>query len=203
MSRLLKPSRLDLDPSSTSAAKEWKHWHKTLTNFINDCENPPNKFSTLINYVSHNVYEYIEDCDDYESAVALLQKLFVKTPNEIFARHLLATRRQHSGESLDEFLCELRRLCKDCNMKALTADEHRQLLLRDSFINGLTSPLIRQRLLERSSLTLQEAYDQAKALDLAQQNADSYTMQSGHSAATTMLDRSGSTASSIDTQDDK
>ena len=31
-------------------------------------------------------------------AVAILEKLYVKTPNKIFARHLLATRRQQSGE---------------------------------------------------------------------------------------------------------
>ena len=62
--------------------------------------------------MSHSVYDYVEDCTDYNSVVAILKKLYVKTPNEIFARHLLATRRQQSGESLDEFLLELRKLTK-------------------------------------------------------------------------------------------
>jgi hypothetical protein len=101
MDTLLKPARLDLDPNSPSAAKEWKHWHKTFTNFLSECgERAPDKYRTLINYVSHNVYEYIEDCADYESALEVLNQLFIKKPNEIFARHLLATRRQKSGETL-------------------------------------------------------------------------------------------------------
>ena len=70
MDTLLKPARLDLDPNSPSAAKEWTHWHKTFTNFLTECgERAPDKYRTLINYVSHNVYEHIEDCTDYESAL--------------------------------------------------------------------------------------------------------------------------------------
>ena len=37
MDALLKPARLDLDRNSPTAAKEWKHWHKTFTNFITEC----------------------------------------------------------------------------------------------------------------------------------------------------------------------
>ena len=114
MEKLLKPDRLDLDPSSPTAAKEWRHWHRTFSNFIQECgEKAPNKLRTLVNYVSHNVYDYIEECTDYDAAISILEKLHVKTPNEIFARHLLATRQQKPGESLDEFLRELRKLGKD------------------------------------------------------------------------------------------
>ena len=95
MDTLLKPARLDMHPNSPSAAKEWKHWHRTFRNFIDEYdENAPNKFRTLVNYVSHNVYGYIEDCADYNAAIETLTQLYIKTPNEIFARHLLAIRRQ-------------------------------------------------------------------------------------------------------------
>ena len=50
------------------------------------------------------MYEYIEDCDDYDSALEVLDQLFIKKPNEIFARHLLATRQQKPGETVVEFL---------------------------------------------------------------------------------------------------
>lgn len=176
MDRLLRPNRLDLDPNSPTASKEWKHWRRTFTNFIEECgEDAPDKFRTLVNCVSHNVFDYIEECTDYESAIDTLQKLYVKTPNEVFARHLLATRRQQPGESLDEYLQELRKLSKDCNLKAVTAEQYREELIRDSFINGISSPLIRQRLLENRTLDLQTAYNQAYSLDLAQRNAGAYT----------------------------
>ena len=120
MDTLLKPARHDLDPNSPSAAKEWKHWHRTFRNFIDECdENAPNKFRTLVNYVSHKVYDCIDDCADYDAAIETLTQMYIKTPNEIFARHLLATRRKKSGETLTEFLQELRKLSKDCNLKKL------------------------------------------------------------------------------------
>ncbi|XP_041364204.1 uncharacterized protein LOC121379622 [Gigantopelta aegis] len=168
MDTLLKPARLDLDPNSPTAAKEWKHWHRTFTNFIDECgDHAPNKYRTLINYVSHNVYEYIEDCNDYDTAITTLTNLYIKPPNEIFARHLLATRRQQSGETLSEFLQELRKLSRDCNLKPVNAEQYREELIRDAFINGISSPLIRQRLLENKQLDLSTAFDQANALDLA------------------------------------
>ena len=160
MEQVLKFSRLDLDPSSPTTAKEWNHWHRTFQNFIAECgDNAPDKFRTLVNCVSSNVYEYIEECDTYDSAKSVLEKLYVKTPNVIFSRHQLATRKQKPGESLDEFIRELSKLSKDCGLKAVSAEQYREELIRDAFINGLASPLIRQRLLENDKLDLQSAYN--------------------------------------------
>ena len=140
MDKILKPSRLDTDPSSPTAAKEWKHWYRTFMNFIKESgDSAPNKLRALVNCVSLNVYELIEDC---ESAVAKLERSYVRLPNEVFARHLLATRQQQSGESIDEFLRELYKLSIDCNFKDVTAEKYREELVRDAFINGIASPLI-------------------------------------------------------------
>ncbi|XP_068231900.1 uncharacterized protein [Palaemon carinicauda] len=119
MAKLLKPSRLDTDPSSSNAAQEWKHWHRTFTNFIG------------------------------ESGEAAPDK------------NVLATRRQQSGESIDEFLRELHKLSKDCNFQPVTAEQYRQELVRDAFINGIASVFIRQQLLENKSLNLKTAHSQA------------------------------------------
>ena len=65
-------------------------------------------------------------------------------------------------------------------------------MICDSFINGMSSNYIRQRLLKNTTLTLDQAYTQAHSLDIAQQNSESYTQQnfqtSSHVAATTLLD---------------
>ena len=125
------------------------------------------------------MYDYIEDCADYDAAVETLTQLYIKTPNEIFARHLLATRIQKPGETLTEFLQELRKLSKDCNIKNVTAEQYREALVRDSFINGIASPLIRQRLdLENTRLHLKTAFDQANSLDLEQKKSEAYAMPS-------------------------
>ena len=59
-----------------------------------------------------------------------------------------------------------------------TAEQYREELVRDSFINGIASPLIRQRLLENTRLDLKTAFDQANSLDLAQKNSEAYAMPS-------------------------
>ena len=77
-------------------------------------------------------------------AIDALTRLYVKTSNEIFARHLLDTRKQHFGETLSEFLEKLRKLSKDCNIKPVSAEQYSEQLICDSFVHGITSPLIHQ-----------------------------------------------------------
>ncbi|XP_065678455.1 uncharacterized protein LOC124814273 [Hydra vulgaris] len=140
-----------------------------------DCgEYVPDKFCSIINFVSSNVYDYIEECDSYESVIETLENLYIKTPNEIFARHQLLARHQTSSESLEDFLQELRKLNKNCNYKDVSAEQYREEQIRDAFISGINSYYIRQRLLENSTLILQSAFNQARSLDIAQRNSDSY-----------------------------
>ena len=72
-----------------------------------------------------------------------------------FAQHTLAMRKQKPGKSVDVFLQALHQLAKNCTLKAVTADQYHKEMVRDSFINGLTSPIIRQRLLENKVVDLQ------------------------------------------------
>ncbi|XP_012563224.2 uncharacterized protein LOC100214858 [Hydra vulgaris] len=175
MSKILKPTRLDLDHNAPTSSKEWKHWKRIFENFIEDCgEDAPDKFRSIINFVSSNVYDYIEECDSYESVIETLENLYIKTPNEIFARHQLLARHQTSSESLEDFLQELRKLSKNCNYKDVSAEQYREEQIRDAFISGINSNYIRQRLLENSTLNLQSAFNQACSLDIAQRNSDSY-----------------------------
>ena len=125
MDKYLRPKRFDTDPNIQNADREWLHWRQTFENFlaaINDLE--PNKLVILANYVSPEVYGYISHCTTYEDAITTLQVMYVKPKNEVFARYLLATRRQDSAESLDQFVMELKQLAKGCNFKAVTAETH-------------------------------------------------------------------------------
>ena len=177
-SKALKPSKLDLDPNSPTAAKQWKHWKRTFDNFIAECgTEAPDKFRFVINFISHEVFNYVEDCGTFEEVTETLERLYVKAPNEVFARHKLATRKQRPAESLDEFLEELKKLSKHCNFANVTAAEYRSEMIRDSFINGISSNYIRQRLLENIRLTLDQAYQQARTLDTAQKHSEFYSSE--------------------------
>ena len=75
---------------------------------------------------------------------------------------------------MDEFLQNLKVLSKDCNFKSVTAEQHREEYIRDSFISSLQSNAIRQRLLENNTLDLGTMFNQARALEAAQKSVDSY-----------------------------
>ena len=175
MDKVLRPERFDKSPNAQDASKAWRHWLATFENFVAAIPGERvNKLNVLINYVSSDVYELFCETATYAEAINLLKSLYVKTPNEIFARHKLATRKQQPGESLDEYLQELKILSKDCNFSQVTANQYRDEAVRDAFITGLLSTNIRQRLLENKTLNLQTAFDQARALDTAQRTSETY-----------------------------
>uniref|UniRef100_UPI00358E7549 uncharacterized protein n=1 Tax=Myxine glutinosa TaxID=7769 RepID=UPI00358E7549 len=176
MEKYLRPERFEANPNSSNAAKEWNHWYKTFDNFLRAIEHhEPEKLTMLVNYVAPSVYEYIAVCEDYDTAIETLRNMYVRPKNEVYARHLLASHRQQPGETLDEFLQALKCLSGDCNCKAVTPEKYKEESIRDAFISGLQSHVIRQRLLENKTLDLTTAFDQARALDQAQRCSEAYT----------------------------
>ena len=103
MDKLLKPRILETEPNEPEAEQIYKHWLKTFQCFLTSAEatrrngdNEPqlNKLSLLFNYVSHRIYLYIEDSTTYEDAKQVLDRIYLKPKNEIFARHLLMITKQ-------------------------------------------------------------------------------------------------------------
>ena len=174
MDKLLRPERFDTEPHSPNADRHWKHWYTTFENFLSAISEDFDRKNLLVNFVAPHVYEYIAECESFDDAIQVLRNLYVKPKNEIFSRHVLATRRQQPHESLDDFIRELKRLSSDCNFTSVSAEKHKEEAIRDSFISGLLSHQIRQRLLENKTLGLDEAFSQARTLELAIKNSDSY-----------------------------
>ena len=119
MDKLLKPKDLDVLPTHANAASVFKYWIATFESFLQAVETGQAAIDPsvevkrgLVNFLTPSAYQYIEDCETYEAAVAELKRLYVKTKNNVFARHLLATRRQLPGESLQQFLQVLKTLRK-------------------------------------------------------------------------------------------
>jgi len=171
MNELPNPPRFDGDPNSPKAAKFLKHWWKVFTDFLEMCEHvataqdqgAPNRLQVLVEYVSAEVYEIIDDCTTYDEAISRLKRAYIKSPNSSFARHGLATRKQKPEECLRTFMQALLVLSKDCNFRDLTAEEYKNELVRDTFIGGLSSHDIRHRLLENNELSLDRAFDIANS----------------------------------------
>ena len=189
MDKILRPEKLDLDTTTPDAEAIYKFWEKTLRNLVTtsfDDKTEVQKLSILTQYLTYKTYPIIEDATTYTEALKLLKDQFYKTKNEVYARHILYTRKQKSEETVDEFLTVLRQLAKDCNYQQVSAKDHQDQSIRDSFISGLKSPSIRQRILEES-VTLQQAWEKARSMETAQKNAESYHL-TAYTASTTSKD---------------
>ena len=185
MDKYLKPDRLDLDPTRPDNSDAWKHWKRSLDIFIEAINSTRNtvltgqdKLNLLTSLVAPAVFKHFSDARTYDSAIEVLDGVFLPPRNTVFSRHLLATRRQQPGENVALYLQELKRLAKDCDFQPVTAVVHCDEYIRDSFINGLSSSVIRQRLLESRDLDLHRAFEQARTLELSQRQSETYNIVS-------------------------
>ena len=96
----------------------------------------------------------------------------------MLARYILSTRKHKAGESLDQFLNELKTLAKDCDFKTAPAEQYKSKMIRDAFINGLESNRIHETLLENKALGLQKAFHQGRSLDVVLQSSTMFSQQS-------------------------
>ena len=182
MDRYAQPQIFDTSPHSSDAADKWTHWFRTFKHFLTCIQSQnPNQLELLVNYLSTSVYKSVARFKTYEDAVHALEALYVPTKSEIHARHLLATYKQENGQTIDQYVQKLRELVVDCNYCAVSAEVRQDEAIRDSFISGLLSSHMRERLLENQTLSLTQALNMARALETAQKHSLSYLSESSSS----------------------
>ena len=92
MDKLLKPSKVEMDPHSPDAELIFKHWLQTFQRFCTAAtlaqpENEQDNFDSyglLVNYLSPNIFPYIEETDSYNRAIEILKATFIKPKKVIF-----------------------------------------------------------------------------------------------------------------------
>lgn len=175
MYKVIRIEKFNILPTDPNAGKEWKLWYRGFSYFLTTISGLlPDKLEVLFLHIGTNVSGLIESCDDFDQAISALQRAYIKVPSEVHARHVLSSRVQQPDESIDTFLQSLNQLSTDCNFSDVSASTHRDLFIRDSFIRGLKCSDIRVRLLENSILSLDDAVQQARALEEARKRAEAY-----------------------------
>ena len=194
---MFKPIKLAIDPNSPSSTDDWKHWKAVFDGYVSlylnvddEEEADKKKLLALIGHSTTQIYKLIDHCKTYVEAEALLEKLFVKRPNNIFSRHLLRTAKQKPDQSLSDFRCSLVSLAKDCDFKSVTASQYQEEMIRDSFISGIRSSDTRQRLLEHETLTMNEAYDKAMNIEKARKDNRAFGAFQSHELNSVQVDAS-------------
>jgi len=124
--QLLRPRELHIEPEQPDAASLFNFWLRTVEDFIStvqelrrDDDPEVNKkrllltvFLLLSTLTSRKQRPYM--------IVQILKTLYVQKKNNVYARHLLVSRRQGSDESISEFLHVLKGFAKDCSFFDVT-----------------------------------------------------------------------------------
>ena len=82
--------------------------------------------------------------------------------NVTWERHVFNTRNQQPGESVDQYVTDLRKKAKTCEFGILT-----ESLIKDGLVCGAASDKTRSRLLKQADLTLSKAMDICRADEAA------------------------------------
>ncbi|XP_065217325.1 uncharacterized protein K02A2.6-like [Planococcus citri] len=129
------------------------------------------KASTLLNSLSPKMFALVKNLvypEDIKTAsYATLKKLIEDKvcPKrlKILARHAFLNRKQREGESVSDYITELRKLAVDCKY----ANEFLNEMLRDVFVSGLRSKPILDRLFEEDDIPLDKTLSIAQAIERA------------------------------------
>lgn len=133
------------------------------------------KMPTLISLMGDESYELLMNLASpkkpseltYTAAKEILRNHLQPAPSLLAERYRFRQRRQRGDENAGDYVAELKKLARNCKFKDGLEDN-----LRDQFVCGLKSDVIRQRLFaEDDSLTYAKALKLAISLEAAERDA--------------------------------
>ena len=180
MDKLTPPDPLDLDSSNVSDA--WRKWKQrfelfSLASGLSSKEEGI-QAATLLHVVGpdaleiYNTFTWEAD-GDRNKVTKILEKFeayCVSRRNITWERHIFNTRSQHDGETIDQYVTDLKTKAQTCEFKEL-----KDGLIRDRIVCGIRCDKTRSKLLREPDLTLQKAVDICRASETTLSQMKSFT----------------------------
>ena len=168
MDKLTPPDPLDLDSSNVSDA--WRKWKQRFELFSMasglSTKDAGIQAATLLHVIGPDALEVYntfswEEADDKSKVAKILEKFedyYIPRRNITWERHVFNTRNQHDGETIDQYVTDLKTKAQTCEFKDL-----KDSLIRDRIVCGINCDATRSRLLREPDLMLQKAVDICRA----------------------------------------
>ena len=151
-----------LNPECNPAA--WRRWrkiveaHAIVTKLSRKREQERQAtIVTIIGMAALDLYEslpFAAEDEKYDLTTTLdyLEDHFVGRANVSYERFVFNTRKQQAGETFVQYLAALRQQANLCDFSSITPDQ----ILRDRLVCGVRDESLRQALLSKSTLTLEQ-----------------------------------------------
>ena len=102
-----------------------------------------------------------DETKDMKAVLMKLEETFIGELNETYERYMFNLRKQQSGESIDDYVTDLRNLAKSCKF----CDCLGESLLRDRIVMGVRDLETRKKLLEIKNLKLSACIDLCRSIE--------------------------------------
>nr|XP_054762080.1 uncharacterized protein LOC129268566 [Lytechinus pictus] len=172
MEQLEPPSPLDLEARNLPQA--WRLWREEFELFTelsvlgDDGKRGRELYKTLklenANPSTGATTTTTEQVVTLQAVLDAFEKHCNPPKNETVDRYRFFTRQQAAGETLEQYITDLKVLASSCNFRDL-----HDSLLRDRIIGGIKDNAVRARLLRESDLTLDKAIQICRAAELSKE----------------------------------
>ena len=171
MEHMKPPNKLQLEGN---LSENWRKWEQQFNLFlvVSGLGEKPAKVqaSTLLHVIGidaleiYNTFAWEEGGDAMKADKILEKSSAYCRPREniTYERHVFSTRNQKTGETIGQYVTDLRTKAKTCELGTL-----RDGLIRDRIVCGITDDKLRARLLRESDLTLEKAIDICQASEIS------------------------------------
>ena len=164
--------------SYDSAQEEWPQYVERLEQFfvaneITGEAKAEKRRATFLSVVGCSSYTLLRSLiapakpaeKTFEQLVEVLEKHYSPKPTEVMQRFRFNSRSRKEGETVADYVAELRRLAEFCNY-GNTLDK----MLRDRLVWGVRNAGIQKKLLGETELALAKAIQMAQSMETAERN---------------------------------
>ena len=160
------PAKLSF--TSGNLSEEWRRWEQQFRVYYTAAELVKKEAKTRIAILLHCAGPEAQDihsnfvfseadgdrASDYNSVLKKFKEYCEPRKNEVFEQYKFWQRDQHNGETVDQWVNDLRILLGSCEY-----GDQKEKNLRDSIVLGVADTRVKERLLRESDLALTKALD--------------------------------------------
>ena len=155
---------------------DWVLYTERLDQFFlaNEITNDTKKVAVLLTAIGPKAYSLLRNLlapvnpatKEYEELIDVMKDHLRPKPVVIAERFKFHRRNQGDGETVAQYMVELRKLAEYCDFKDYLNED-----LRDRFVCGLQSEATQRRLLTEAELNLKKAFETAQGMETASKQA--------------------------------
>ena len=164
-----------------NVSENWRRWRQRFELYLTasglDRKDKKVQRCTLLHIIGEDALEIFNTfqfaADEPDELSSLLQKFashFEPQTNVTYERHVFNTRVQMAGETIDQFVTDLKTKAKSCAFESLNDS-----LIKDRIVVGIQDDGTRARLLRERDLTLEKAVDICRAAETSKMHVNKLT----------------------------